>query len=198
MGLCVFSLPISLVMMERIYALFYYHHQIGSMIYWPLFRVKPWNNGMRCMSLHILLDKRIILSVVNGVFVKSTFQVLHTFLSKVPIHGKGAVILRWKGPHNFSLFFKHSSWHQSHKTNIVSTIFTTRPWHITKPEGIILSPNTASRHSVLEAMHPHTVCEKPYSSTVSASASTSTVTTSKGFIVEEQWKPINKHIGAYM
>ena len=55
MGLCVFSLPISLVMIERIYTLSYYHHQIGSMNYYPLFRVKSWNNGMRCMSLHILI-----------------------------------------------------------------------------------------------------------------------------------------------
>ena len=54
MGLCVFSLPISLVMIERIYTLSYYHHQIGSMIYYPLFRVMSWNNGMRCMSLYIL------------------------------------------------------------------------------------------------------------------------------------------------
>ena len=47
MGLCVFSLPISLVMIERIYTLSYCHHQIGSM-----FRVRSWNNGMRCMSLY--------------------------------------------------------------------------------------------------------------------------------------------------
>ena len=33
MGLCVFSLPISLVMIEIIYTLSYYHHQIGSMNY---------------------------------------------------------------------------------------------------------------------------------------------------------------------
>ena len=33
MGLCVFSLPISLVMIERIYTLSYYHRQIGSMIH---------------------------------------------------------------------------------------------------------------------------------------------------------------------
>ena len=31
MGMCVLSLPISLVMIERIYTLSYYHHQIGSM-----------------------------------------------------------------------------------------------------------------------------------------------------------------------
>ena len=55
MGLGVFSLPMSLVMIERIYTLSYYHHQIGSMNYYPLFRVRSWNNGMRCMSLYILL-----------------------------------------------------------------------------------------------------------------------------------------------
>ena len=56
MGLCVFSLPISPVMIERIYILFYYHNQIGSMNYYPLFRdtCRSWNNGMRCMSLYIL------------------------------------------------------------------------------------------------------------------------------------------------
>ena len=54
MELCVFSLPISLVKIERIYTLSYYHHQIGSMNYYPLFRVRSWNNGMRCMSLYIL------------------------------------------------------------------------------------------------------------------------------------------------
>ena len=52
MGLCVFSLPIFLVMIERIYTLFYYHHQIGRMNYYPLFRVRSWNSGMRCMSLY--------------------------------------------------------------------------------------------------------------------------------------------------
>ena len=56
-GLCVFSLPISFMMIERIYlyTLSYYHHQIGSMNYHPLFRVRTWNNGMRCMSFYILL-----------------------------------------------------------------------------------------------------------------------------------------------
>ena len=55
MGLCVFSLPISLVMIERISILSYYNHQIGSMNYYPLFRVTSWNNGMRYMSLYILI-----------------------------------------------------------------------------------------------------------------------------------------------
>ena len=53
-GLCVFSLLISFVMIKRIYIILsYYHHQIGSMNYYPLFRVRSWNNGMRCMSFYI-------------------------------------------------------------------------------------------------------------------------------------------------
>ena len=56
MGLCVFSLHISLVMVERIYTLSYYHHQIRSMNFYPLFRVRSWNNGMPCMSLYILMN----------------------------------------------------------------------------------------------------------------------------------------------
>ena len=39
---------------ENIYTLSYYHHQIGSMNYNPLFRVRSWNNGVRCMSFYIL------------------------------------------------------------------------------------------------------------------------------------------------
>ena len=55
MELCVFSLLISTVMIERIYTLSYYHHQIGSMNYYPLFRVMLWNNGMHCMFLYIVM-----------------------------------------------------------------------------------------------------------------------------------------------
>ena len=53
--LCVFSLPIPLVIIERMYTLSYYHHEIGSMNHYPLVRVKSWNNGMRCMSLYMLI-----------------------------------------------------------------------------------------------------------------------------------------------
>ena len=53
MGLYVCSLP-NWWLIEYI-ALSYYHHQIGSMNYYPLFRVRSWNNGIRCMSLYILL-----------------------------------------------------------------------------------------------------------------------------------------------
>ena len=40
---------------ENIHNLSYYHHQIGSMNYYPLFGVRSWNNGMRCMSFYILI-----------------------------------------------------------------------------------------------------------------------------------------------
>ena len=36
---------------ENIYTLSYYHHQIGSMNYCPLFRVRSWNNGVRCLFI---------------------------------------------------------------------------------------------------------------------------------------------------
>ena len=39
---------------ENIYTLSYYHHQIGSMNYYSLFRVRSWNNGVHCMSFYIL------------------------------------------------------------------------------------------------------------------------------------------------
>ena len=40
---------------ENIYTLSYYHHQIGSMNYYPLFRVRSWNTGVRCMYFYILM-----------------------------------------------------------------------------------------------------------------------------------------------
>ena len=42
---------------ENIYTLSYYHHhQVGSTICYPLLRVRSWNNGMRCMSIYVLMD----------------------------------------------------------------------------------------------------------------------------------------------
>ena len=54
---CVFSVdPYPLWWLrEYIYTLSYYHHRIGSMNYYPLFRVRSWNNGVRCMSFCILI-----------------------------------------------------------------------------------------------------------------------------------------------
>ena len=55
MVLCVFSLPNSPVMIVRMRTLSYHHHQTGSINHWPLFRVRSWNNGMRCMSYYVLM-----------------------------------------------------------------------------------------------------------------------------------------------
>ena len=75
MGLCVFSLRISLVMIEKIYTLSYYHHQIRSMNYYPLFRVRSRNNDMRCMSFY---SYRVSLYTCLNWIVKDvvTFQML--------------------------------------------------------------------------------------------------------------------------
>ena len=62
-GLYVFSLPISLVMIERIYILcLIIIIKIGSMNYYPLFRVRSWNNGVRCMSFYLLSYRLLLLS----------------------------------------------------------------------------------------------------------------------------------------
>ena len=41
---------------ENIYTLSYYHHQIGSMNYYPLFRTRSWNKGVRCLPFCILMN----------------------------------------------------------------------------------------------------------------------------------------------
>ena len=54
-GLCVFSLLIYFLMILMMYTLSHHHHQIGSMNCYPSFRVRSWNNGMRCMSFYSLM-----------------------------------------------------------------------------------------------------------------------------------------------
>ena len=57
---------------ENIYTLSYYHHQIGSMNYYPLFRVRSWNNGMRCMSFYILM--------ISDDFLECIYRVLNAMI----------------------------------------------------------------------------------------------------------------------
>ena len=60
MGLCLFSLPISFVMIERIYILcliIIIKSEVWTIT--QLFRVRSWNNGMRCMSFYILINTPI-------------------------------------------------------------------------------------------------------------------------------------------
>ena len=75
MGLCVFSLPIFLMITEQIYTLSYYYHQIGSTNYHPLFRVRSWNNGMRCMSLYIL-----IVMIILYVYAHEMFSIIRNLI----------------------------------------------------------------------------------------------------------------------
>ena len=87
MELCVFSLPISLMMTEKIYTLSYYHHQIGSMNYYPLFMVRSWNNGMRCMSLYILMNSWY------GQIASCDIRVLVVFAPNLALRHRHAALL---------------------------------------------------------------------------------------------------------
>ena len=42
---------------ENTCILLYCHHQIGSMTHLSLFRVRSWNNDIRCMSFYILISQ---------------------------------------------------------------------------------------------------------------------------------------------
>ena len=48
---------------KNIHTLCYHLHQIKSMNYYPLFRVRSWNNGMRCMSFYIPTSMAMLCSV---------------------------------------------------------------------------------------------------------------------------------------
>ena len=56
---------------ENIYTLYYHHHQIGSMNYYPLFRVRSWNNGVRCMTFCILMTtvSKLIQKYVAHIYI---------------------------------------------------------------------------------------------------------------------------------
>ena len=53
--LYVFSLPIYLVMIEKIHIFVLLSSSNGSMNYYPMFRVRTWNNCVRCMPVYILI-----------------------------------------------------------------------------------------------------------------------------------------------
>ena len=88
MWLCDFSLPISLVLTERINTLSYYHHQIGSMNYHPLFRVRSWNNGMCYMCLYIPKSRadqlKVLTTVMTFIILMMMILYLFSFLSDPP------------------------------------------------------------------------------------------------------------------
>ena len=64
-------------MVERIYTLSYYHHQMGSVNHCPVFKVRSWNNGMRCMSLHILTTSTLDLENLCIRFIDQLVDNMH-------------------------------------------------------------------------------------------------------------------------
>ena len=66
-----------------IYILSYYHHQIGSMNYYPLFRVRSWNNGVRCMSFYILTMIAVIKAWVQLLNITENLVVCALWLNLV-------------------------------------------------------------------------------------------------------------------
>ena len=87
-GLYVFSLPFLLQWLrEYIYTLSYYHHQIGSVNYNPLFRVRSWNKNVHCMSFYSLNNTYLM---DNFMFHHCQFKVpewLHSsFMRNKDIH----------------------------------------------------------------------------------------------------------------
>ena len=50
---------------DDIYTLSYYH-QIGSMNYYPLFRVRSWNNGVRYICLYVFLLFTYVLAQLSS------------------------------------------------------------------------------------------------------------------------------------
>ena len=83
---CVFSVyPFSCDDWEDIYTLSYCYHQIGSMNHYPLFRVRSWNNGARCMSFCILIkhtlacNKTVDHSDVGAAPTTFSFSTKHLF-----------------------------------------------------------------------------------------------------------------------
>ena len=86
MELCVLSLPISLVMIERIYTVSYCHHQIGSMNYSPLFRVRSWTI-VCAVSLSIFLH-----TVSRTHCAEYCLKTLRDFIINQPFEGFKACI----------------------------------------------------------------------------------------------------------
>ena len=71
---------------DNIYTLSYYHHQIGSMNYYPLFRARSWNNGVHCMSFYILMETLSALFMMTSSNV-NIFRVTDTLWNS-PVTGE--------------------------------------------------------------------------------------------------------------
>ena len=84
-----------------IYTLSYYYHQIRSMKYYPLFRVRSGNNGVRCMSFYILTEMLLFWwNFRHWLYWKLSFWQLSVYpvmkmLSKWHFHFSDFLIFVW-------------------------------------------------------------------------------------------------------
>ena len=110
---CLFSVyPFPCDDWENIYTLSYYHHQIESMNYYPLFRVRSWNNGVRCMSFYILMGVNYFLS--NGPHFHDALW-SGISLGMRPANERRCYIVTtslfgWAHTWSLVMLIKHSSW----------------------------------------------------------------------------------------
>ena len=78
---------------DYIYTLSYYHHQIESMNYYPLFRIRSWTNGVHCMSICILIDKLHLKSVLQTNYLNWEDGDIIAAIDKMPMHDD---VIKWK------------------------------------------------------------------------------------------------------
>ena len=83
---------------ENIYTLTYYHHQIWSMNYYPLFRVRSWSSGALCMSFYIFMT--------GNYFVPIAFSNFKNFVH-IYKNNKGTNHILSRKFRNFSWFWVH-------------------------------------------------------------------------------------------
>ena len=82
---------------DNIYTLSYYHHQIGRMNYYPLFRVRSWNNGVRCMSCYIVMNRDSHLRIDGDADygTASTYSATNINLDMVSRSAYSAIVFLW-------------------------------------------------------------------------------------------------------
>ena len=61
---------------ENIYTLSYYHHQIGSMNFYLLFRVRSWNNGVPCVCISIFFNMSTLMDILSKCFFSLSSQLI--------------------------------------------------------------------------------------------------------------------------
>ena len=119
-------------------ALSYYHHQIGSVNYYPLFRIKSWNNGMRCMSLYILIHAPVTLMISQKL---NNIQICWKYTSLLFIDWSNG--MKFYIYHNNIWYVQISTWPDWYQNKI--NIF----WSNFKSKGDFISGTDARCHDTI-------------------------------------------------